>query len=221
MGQEDEEENEREGRNSMQILTHLQMGVLDAEGEEDHDGIFETEAGGGRGSAESVQHYDDVAATHQQPMHTAVSLRVFAAPMGAAILPGTATATTNFFTNAPELLQDTGMPHITSLEELVQHISFLDSRNRTTAQPAAAVVVDSLQRKTVTETCRKCDCCICMCDFEAGDETTVMPCGHAYHDSCIKEWLRTHNTCPVCRDALPTDQDVEDNIDPRERIARQ
>jgi hypothetical protein len=37
--------------------------------------------------------------------------------------------------------------------------------------------------------------------------TTVreMPCGHAFHESCLFPWLRRSNTCPCCRWELDTD----------------
>jgi hypothetical protein len=33
-------------------------------------------------------------------------------------------------------------------------------------------------------------CPICMEDFKAGDVVKRLPCLHAYHQSCIDEWLR-------------------------------
>lgn len=27
----------------------------------------------------------------------------------------------------------------------------------------------------------------------------MLPCGHAYHLSCNKQWAQRHTTCPVCR----------------------
>ena len=29
-----------------------------------------------------------------------------------------------------------------------------------------------------------------------------MPCGHRFHEKCLLQWLRSHNTCPVCRFAV-------------------
>ena len=45
----------------------------------------------------------------------------------------------------------------------------------------------------------KKECTICLEDFKNGDKTTVLPCIHLYHTSCIKNWFRTHNDCPICK----------------------
>ena len=33
-------------------------------------------------------------------------------------------------------------------------------------------------------------------------QCTKMPCGHRFHENCLLQWLRSHNTCPVCRFAV-------------------
>ncbi|RHX99847.1 hypothetical protein DYB25_002816 [Aphanomyces astaci] len=35
-----------------------------------------------------------------------------------------------------------------------------------------------------------------------------LPCGHGFHLSCIREWMKRDATCPLCRRALPSVQDT-------------
>ena len=45
----------------------------------------------------------------------------------------------------------------------------------------------------------KKNCVICMEDFKNGDVTTNLPCLHMFHTNCIQSWLKTQNTCPICK----------------------
>lgn len=45
----------------------------------------------------------------------------------------------------------------------------------------------------------KKNCSICLEDFKNGDKTTSLPCIHFFHTFCIKNWLNTQNTCPICK----------------------
>ncbi|KAH7890228.1 hypothetical protein F5I97DRAFT_1791417, partial [Phlebopus sp. FC_14] len=43
-------------------------------------------------------------------------------------------------------------------------------------------------------------CPICLDDYEPLDAVTKMlECPHWLHKSCLEQWLKTANTCPVCR----------------------
>lgn len=42
-------------------------------------------------------------------------------------------------------------------------------------------------------------CCICICDYEAGEKIVKLPCKHEFHEPCIAEWLREHVDCPLCK----------------------
>jgi Ring finger domain len=48
------------------------------------------------------------------------------------------------------------------------------------------------------------ECCICMEVFSAPDIVVETNCGHVFHQSCCREWLRQSRTCPVCRDDIPS-----------------
>ncbi|KAL8510152.1 hypothetical protein ACS0TY_017104 [Phlomoides rotata] len=42
-------------------------------------------------------------------------------------------------------------------------------------------------------------CVICQMDYENGEEIGTVDCGHEYHRGCVKKWLLTKNSCPVCK----------------------
>lgn len=42
-------------------------------------------------------------------------------------------------------------------------------------------------------------CVICLVNFEIGNNITVLPCNHDFHQTCINKWLVVNNTCPLCR----------------------
>lgn len=42
-------------------------------------------------------------------------------------------------------------------------------------------------------------CTICLDEFGDGDDVKTLPCLHIYHQRCIEQWLRTDNSCPVCK----------------------
>jgi len=42
-------------------------------------------------------------------------------------------------------------------------------------------------------------CSICLDIFNDDDILRKMPCNHYYHQTCIDEWFKNHNTCPICR----------------------
>ena len=45
----------------------------------------------------------------------------------------------------------------------------------------------------------KKNCIIYLEDFKNGDKTIILPCIHIFHSECIKNWLKTQNTCPICK----------------------
>jgi len=44
------------------------------------------------------------------------------------------------------------------------------------------------------------DCAICLHALGAARSQLCLPCGHCFHEKCIRSWIASHTTCPVCRD---------------------
>ncbi|KAJ6748895.1 E3 UBIQUITIN-PROTEIN LIGASE PRAJA [Salix purpurea] len=93
------------------------------------------------------------------------------------------------------------------LEQLIQQLAENDP-NRYGTPPAAKSAVENLPDIKVTKELLESDssqCAVCKDSFELGEEAKQIPCKHIYHKDCIIPWLELHNSCPVCRYELPTD----------------
>lgn len=61
-------------------------------------------------------------------------------------------------------------------------------------------------------------CSICLADYKEEDMLRLLPdCGHLYHLLCVDLWLKSHNTCPICRTPInPSSVNkVHDDVDDR------
>lgn len=79
--------------------------------------------------------------------------------------------------------------------------------------PASKKAVSNLIRRMVTAemlTQLESDtqCTVCRETFIEEVLVLEMPCNHWFHPDCILPWLAMHNSCPLCRFEMPTD-DVE------------
>ena len=80
-------------------------------------------------------------------------------------------------------------------------------RGRSAHPPATVDALKKLKRFNLEERfCKKINgkmelpnCCICQSEIEIGNQTVLLPCGHMYHWDCCLHWLKTNNTCPICR----------------------
>ncbi|KAF8068477.1 hypothetical protein N665_1149s0014 [Sinapis alba] len=93
------------------------------------------------------------------------------------------------------------------LEQLIQQLAENDP-NRYGTPPASKSAIDALPTVKVTLDMLKSEmnqCAVCMDEFEDGGDVKQMPCKHVFHQDCLLPWLELHNSCPVCRYELPTD----------------
>ncbi|XP_066342376.1 RING-H2 finger protein ATL39-like [Miscanthus floridulus] len=50
---------------------------------------------------------------------------------------------------------------------------------------------------------REGSCGVCLAELADGEVLRVLPaCMHYFHAACVGEWLRGHDTCPLCRAPL-------------------
>ncbi|VVB00664.1 unnamed protein product [Arabis nemorensis] len=100
------------------------------------------------------------------------------------------------------------------LEDLIQQLAE-DDPNRYGTPPASKSAIDALPIVKVTKDMllksEMNQCAVCMDEFEDGIEAKEMPCKHVYHHDCLLPWLQLHNSCPVCRHELPTDDPDYEN----------
>ncbi|GLC35449.1 hypothetical protein PLESTB_000205900 [Pleodorina starrii] len=77
--------------------------------------------------------------------------------------------------------------------------------------PASRKVVAALPRIRLDEASlesqigRDAVCPVCTEALQVGDEVQLLPCKHSYHVACLAPWLEQNNSCPICRQELPTD----------------
>ncbi|KAE8711777.1 E3 ubiquitin-protein ligase RING1-like [Hibiscus syriacus] len=93
------------------------------------------------------------------------------------------------------------------LEHVIQQLAENDP-NRYGTPPASKSAIEALPSVNITKDNSDSEfnqCAVCMDEFEEGTEAKQMPCKHLYHKDCILPWLELHNSCPVCRHELPTD----------------
>ncbi|CEM13987.1 unnamed protein product [Vitrella brassicaformis CCMP3155] len=99
------------------------------------------------------------------------------------------------------------------MERIVQ--SMMDQEempNR--SPPTARHILEHMPTHRITkeEAASGLECTICQDYLKEGDDAWKLSenpewCSHMFHVACIRPWLEQHNTCPVCRYELPTDDE--------------
>lgn len=58
-------------------------------------------------------------------------------------------------------------------------------------------------------TCTTCTTCtICLSDITLSSNIQETRCGHVFHTECADIWLANHNTCPLCRQVLFSEDEL-------------
>ncbi|KAF5188581.1 E3 ubiquitin-protein ligase aip2 [Thalictrum thalictroides] len=76
--------------------------------------------------------------------------------------------------------------------------------------PASKEVIENLPIVTISEEMMArlgsdIECAVCRENLAISEKLHELPCKHLFHLLCLKPWLDKHNSCPICRHELPTD----------------
>ena len=98
-----------------------------------------------------------------------------------------------------------------AIGEILHHI-LMNEPSHSGAPPATSDTISALEHIEVTEENKEelGECYITQDVFEAGQTAVRLPCKHQFQKEGIVQWLKMHNTCPVCRETVGPDPDKAD-----------
>ncbi|KAJ3677128.1 hypothetical protein LUZ60_002852 [Juncus effusus] len=85
----------------------------------------------------------------------------------------------------------------------------------------ATLPILELNEDLIAKLGRETECAVCRENLVIGDKMQELPCKHLFHPPCLKPWLDEHNSCPVCRYELRTDDHVYESWKEREKEAEE
>lgn len=92
--------------------------------------------------------------------------------------------------------------------DILYHVMLMPNICEITLQTA----LRRLERKKVDEMTFGPDdntnCIVCYNDVTLGETLIFLACAHWFHEECVVQWLREHNTCPFCRKSIHNEQTV-------------
>lgn len=106
----------------------------------------------------------------------------------------------NIFQPGPMFPNRMNVPRSINLEDL---LNFL---NQSPDNPVNEEILRELPEFKIEDPTKipqeKRDCVICMNQYVAGDNVTIIPCTHIFHKDCITTWFKSNNTCPICKHVI-------------------
>ncbi|PIA19737.1 hypothetical protein COEREDRAFT_79019 [Coemansia reversa NRRL 1564] len=108
---------------------------------------------------------------------------------------------------------ESGSEHQRFLEGLIMRLHEEANSGSTGPPPASRDFIRKLPTLS-KKNCPTTNCVICDenllteltdSNISQNNSVTRLPCNHHFHLSCVKPWLELHNTCPMCRYEVPSD----------------
>ncbi|KAL5698572.1 RING-type E3 ubiquitin transferase [Ranunculus cassubicifolius] len=125
-----------------------------------------------------------------------------------------------------ELLNGMGMGQFDELAAAVEASLQVIGAGPSRPPPASKDVVNKLPIITVTKEIlerlgSETECAVCREGLLVNDKMQELPCKHLFHPPCLKPWLDEHNSCPICRYELPTDDHAYESQKERDKEAEE
>ena len=95
------------------------------------------------------------------------------------------------------------------IEHILNYVMNNDE-NKYGSPPAAKSEINKLKKYILSKEnlnnfgCEN-SCPVCKEDFIVGNKMMDLPCKHYFHEECLMPWLNQHDSCPICRFELKTD----------------
>jgi hypothetical protein len=85
---------------------------------------------------------------------------------------------------------------------LLQAMTIIEPENFNFTNKNSNVVLDLHSRKCTQSEIFK-ECAVCLEKIKEGDVVATIHCVHTFHYSCITEWGKYKQECPLCRTRIP------------------
>ncbi|KAF8036146.1 hypothetical protein BT93_C1984 [Corymbia citriodora subsp. variegata] len=128
---------------------------------------------------------------------------------------------THMSETAANLIQELMDNLDTTLPEILDNIPVAPRAPPASKEVVAKLPVVTLSEEILAKMGRDAECAICRENLVVNDEMQELPCKHTYHPPCLKPWLDEHNSCPICRHELQTDDHAYESWKEREKEAEE
>ena len=88
----------------------------------------------------------------------------------------------------------------TYFQELLNHLH--NAFEPQGVPPASEKIIESLKDVVVEAPDSNSKCTICLEAWRQGETITKLSCQHSFCKECITQWLKMHNSCPLCRESV-------------------